>query len=90
VFVAALVCPAATDDVTVPAQDGLPPDNQLQASAAAFADDVEQERDEGPVSPRDLWPRVDLALQHDELVTWEQDLGGLPRLGTPRQSQPRE
>jgi putative transposase len=24
---------------------------------------------QGPVSPRDLWPRVDLALQHDELVT---------------------
>jgi hypothetical protein len=35
----------------------------------AFADDVEQERDEGPVSPGRLWPRADLALQHDELVT---------------------
>ena len=68
-FVAGPVCPAATDDVPVPAQDGLRRDNQTQAPTAALGDDVEQERDEGPVSPGRLRPRVDLTLQHGELVT---------------------
>ena len=69
VFVAGLVCPAASDDVAVPAQDGLRRHDQTQASTAALRDDVEQERDEGPVSPAHVRPRVDLALQHRELVT---------------------
>ena len=60
--------PAAGDDVTMPAQDGLRRDDQTQASTVAFADDIEHERDEGPVSPRDLRPRADLTLQHGELV----------------------
>jgi hypothetical protein len=82
-FVAGLRGPAASDDVTVPAQDGLRRDNQTQAPTAALGDDVQQEREEGPISPGRLRPRVDLALRHGELVTKEQDLRGLARLGTP-------
>ena len=41
-FVAGLVCPAATDDVAVPAQDGLRRDNQTQASTTVLRDDVDQ------------------------------------------------
>ena len=70
--------PAASDDVTVPAQDGLRRDNQTQASTVAFGNDVEQERDQCPISPAHLRSRVDLALQNGELVTWQQDLRGLP------------
>ena len=67
-FVAGLGCPAASDDVTVPAQDGLRRDSQAQAPSVALGDAVQQERDEGPVSPAHVRPRVDLALQHGELV----------------------
>ena len=69
VFVSGLRGPAASDDVTVPAQDGLRRDDQPQAPTMTFADDVEQERDERSVSPRDLRPRADLTLQHDELMS---------------------
>lgn len=69
VFVAGLRGPAATDDVVVPALDGLRRDEQTKASTVAFADDIVHERGEGPVSPRDLRPRSDLRLQHDDLVT---------------------
>ena len=64
-----LVCPAASDDVTVPAQDGLRRDNQTQASTVAFGNDVEQQRNEGPVGPAQLGSGLDLALQHGELVS---------------------
>ena len=67
-FVAGLRGPAASDDVTVPAQDGLRRDNQTQASTVAFGNDVEQERDQCPVGPAHLGSGLDLALQHGELV----------------------
>jgi hypothetical protein len=68
-FVAGLRGPAASDDVAVPAQDGLRRDDQTTASTVAFGNDVEQQRNEGPVSPAHLGSGVDLALQHGELVS---------------------
>jgi hypothetical protein len=53
----------------MPAQDGLRRDHQTQGSTPLPRDDVQQERDEGPVSPAHLPARADLALQHDELVS---------------------
>jgi hypothetical protein len=53
-LVAGLRGPATTDDVAVPAQDGPRRDDQTQASTAVLRDDIEQERDEGPVSPGQL------------------------------------
>ena len=67
-LVAGLRGPATTDDVAVPAQDGPRRDDQTQASTAVLRDDIEQERDEGPVSPGQLGSGLDLALQHGELV----------------------
>ena len=43
-----------------------------------------------PVSPAHLRSRGDMALQHGELVAQQQDLSGLPRLGTARQAQSPE
>ena len=61
--------PAAGEDVTVPAQDGLRCHDQTQSSTVRSGNDVEQERDQCPISPAHLRSRVDLALQNGELVT---------------------
>jgi hypothetical protein len=52
----------------VPAPDGLRRHDQPQGSAPLLWDDIEQQRDEGPVSPVHLGSDLDVALQHGELV----------------------
>jgi hypothetical protein len=49
----------------------------------------EQRRDQCPVGPVQVRVSRLLPLQDGELVAQEQDLGGLPRLLTPGQPQPR-
>jgi hypothetical protein len=57
--------------------------------AAAFRYHAEQGREQGPVRPRQLRAGRRLALQDQELVAQDQNLGDLPRILTPGQPQPR-
>ena len=57
--------------------------------AAGFRYHAEQGREQGPVRPVELRAARLPPLQDRELVAQDQDLGGLPRLLTPGQPQPR-
>src|SRR5271165_4386301 len=80
---------AAPDDVAVPAQDRVRGDQKPQSVAAGVRYHAEQRREQGPVGPVQLWATRLPPLQYGELVAQDQDLGGLPRLLTPGQPQPR-
>ena len=82
-------CPAAADDVTMPAHDRFRGNQQPQAPAPRFGYHGEQGREQGtvcPVQPRATWPPPS---QDGELMAKEQDLRGLPRILAPGQPQPR-
>ena len=82
-------CPAAADDVTMPAHDRFRGNQQPQAPAPRFGYHGEQGREQGtvcPVQPRATWPPP---LQDGELMAKDQDLRGLPRILAPGQPQPR-
>jgi hypothetical protein len=79
----------AADDVTVPAQDRFPGDQQPQPVATRLWHHAEQGRYERPVRPVQLRAARLPPLQDGELVAQEQNLRGLPRLLTPGQPQPR-
>jgi hypothetical protein len=74
----------------MPAQHCVRGDNEPEPGSARPWDHVEQNGDQCPVGPGELRSSVNLSLQHRELVTQDQDLGGLPRLLTTRQSKPGE
>jgi len=57
--------------------------------AARFRYHVEQGREQGPVRPVQRRAALPPPLQDGELVAQDQDFGGLPRLLTPGQPQPR-
>ena len=80
---------AAPDDVAVPAQDGVRGDQQPQSLAARFRYHGHQGREQGAVRPGKPRAARLRALQDRELVTQDQDLGGLLRFLTPGQPQPR-
>jgi hypothetical protein len=57
--------------------------------AAGFRYRADQGREQRAVRPRQLGAGRRLALQDQELVAEDQDLGDLPRILTPGQPQPR-
>ena len=73
----------------MPAQDGVRGDQQPQPLAARLRYHAHQGREQRAVRPRQLRAARRLALQDHELVAQDQDLGGLPRILTPGQPQPR-
>jgi len=73
----------------MPAQDRVRCDQQPQSLPARFLYHAEQRREESAVRPVQLRALRLLPLQDGELVAQDQDLGGLPRLLTPGQPQPR-
>jgi hypothetical protein len=79
----------AADDVAVPAHDGVRGDQRPQTLTARFRYHAEQGREQGPVRPIQLRAARLPPLQDGELVAQDQHLGGLPRLLTPGQPQPR-
>ncbi len=81
--------PAAPDDVAVPAQDRVRGDQQPHPLAPRSRYHAEQGREQGPVRPVHGRAARIPPLQDGELVAQDQDLGGLPRLLTPGQPQPR-
>jgi hypothetical protein len=81
--------PAAADDVAVPAQDRVRGDQQPQPLAARLRYHACQNREQRAVRPRQLRAGRRLALQDQDLVAQDQDLGDLPRILTPGQPQPR-
>jgi hypothetical protein len=52
---------------------------------ARFRYQAEQGRDQGPICPVQLQTARLPPLQNGDLVAQDQDLGGLPRILTPRQ-----
>jgi hypothetical protein len=81
--------PAAADEVSAPAQDRVGGDQQPHPVAARFGYYAEQGRDQGPVRPVQVRATRLPPPQDRELAAQDQDLGGLPRLLTPGQPQPR-
>jgi hypothetical protein len=64
-------------------------DQQPQPLAARLRHHAHQGREQRAIRPRQLRAARRLALQDHELVAQDQDLGGLPRILTPGQPQPR-
>jgi len=81
--------PVAADDVALPAQDGIGGDQQPQLLALRSRYHPEQGCEQCPVRPVHVRAAWLPSLQDSELVAQDQDLGGLPRLLTPGQPQPR-
>ncbi len=72
-------CPAATEDVTVPPQDGAGSDDEPQVGEAPDWQRPGQQRQPRPIRPRQ--PRMSpwlLALGDSQLMVQDQDLGVLP------------
>jgi len=59
----------AADDVTLPAQHGSRCDEEAQTCMVALGDDPEQQRDQRTISLRSLRSRIDLTLEHRELMS---------------------
>ena len=76
------------DDVAVPAQDRVRGDQQPQPLAPRFRYHAEQGHKQGSIRPIQVRAAWLPPLQDGELVTQDQDLGGLLGLLTPRQPQP--
>ncbi len=72
-------CPAATEDVTVPPQDGAGSDDEPEAGEAPDWQRPGQQRQPRPIRPRQprMSPRL-LALGDSQLMVQDQDLGVLP------------
>jgi hypothetical protein len=73
----------------VPPQQGPRGDDQAQLAEAVPGQQPGQRDQDRPVSPRQP-RRLDLALEHGELVAQEQDLGVLGAVGAGEQGKPAE
>jgi hypothetical protein len=73
----------------MPAPDRVRGDQEPQPVPARLRNHAEQRCDQGPVRPVQRRAALLTPLQHGELVAQDQDFGGLPRLFTPGQPQPR-
>jgi hypothetical protein len=77
------------DQVCVPAQHGARQDDQGQPTKLAAGQQPGRHGQDRPVGPRQ--PRcVDLALEHDDLMAQDQDLGVLGTVGPGERRQPAE
>jgi hypothetical protein len=81
--------PAAPDQAGVPSQQGPRGDDQAQLAELAARQQAGQRGQDRPVSPGQP-RRLDLPLEHGDLVTQDQDLSVLGMVGAGEQGQPAE
>ena len=85
----ARIGPPPTDQAGVPAQQGPRGDDQAQLAELGARQQAGQRGQDRPVSPGQP-RRLDLPLEHGDLVTQDQDLGVLGAVGAGEQGQPAE
>ena len=73
----------------MPAQQGPRGDDQAQLAELAAGQQPGQRGQDRPVGPRQL-RRLDLALEHGDLVAKDEDLSVLGAVGAGEQSEPAE